>query len=206
MARTKENLLDKAIKAASREMGLPVDDWRVERLANLQVLLRIAQSKWANIIAHEKTASNSAEIISLLDAITEAKRVVLPSGARGSIIPNVRIQPVEGVEGYYQCQKCGHGNHLPAGSYTPLQDTPKSGAPAAPTPPSAPTPEQPQQPADAPVVVEAVREPIRSRGEYVGPSGAVEVLPFKRLRPNDWHRNLDPADAGAPEMPMPVLR
>ena len=125
--------------------------------------------------------------------------------AAGALQPRkIEIGFVEAVQGYYECVHCLKANYLDPGRYEPLTGEYK---PTAAKPEATPSP-APAMPLESPAVAQdarepqkqektAQREPDRQRGEYIGPSGHIEVLPLKRLEPPQvvsW-RNPDPADA-----------
>jgi hypothetical protein len=69
MARKKLGLVEQAIRDAAKELSLPRDDWRVERLGTLQILLKVTRHKWAA----DQTSARAADIVMLMDEITKLR-------------------------------------------------------------------------------------------------------------------------------------
>jgi hypothetical protein len=106
MARRKLTTWESALKEAARELALPKDDFRVEKLATLTLLLKVQRAQWAN-----GKLTNSGDMIEVMNAI-EALRST--AGGPREILVNV----VKAVSGIFTCARCGHENRLAEGAYT----------------------------------------------------------------------------------------
>jgi hypothetical protein len=70
MARRKLTVVEQAIKDAAAELKLPKDHWDVERLATLNVMLRVARHKWSQ----GQAANDANQMLALMDSITTLRK------------------------------------------------------------------------------------------------------------------------------------
>jgi hypothetical protein len=90
MARRKLSVIERAIKDAAAELDLPKDHWDVERLATMQVMLKVARHKWSQ----GQAPKDAADMLVLMDAITGMRKSAGLQGPRA-----VDIRFVEGYRG-----------------------------------------------------------------------------------------------------------
>jgi hypothetical protein len=201
----RQTIADTAQRVAATT-GMALDNPAVKDIARLEVAM--AREEKALDDGHHY---NTANLLNLRAALHDAYQKA------GALQPRkVEIAFVQGVQGYYECVHCHQANYLApdryepiTGKYDPTETKPHGQIEAnnGPSGDGTPSPAMPLQatqtnaqrlnPAPAPTPADSVpeRSPDRWRGEYIGPTGHVEVLPLKRLRRPDWHRNPDPADA-----------
>jgi len=201
-ARPKSRIAEMAKHIAAKH-GLDIDNPAVLDIARLEVAMQLEERA-----LEEGRSHNTANLLNLRTALRDAHQTA------GTLQPRkVELVIVEGVQGVFTCEQCQHVNHVDAQTgerkeeivsrgktiSSPIDATPRqateTNADAIKSAPATPdTPDVSKQPA---------REPDRNRGEYVNSrTGAIEVLPLKRLEPPNviaW-RNPDPADA----KPVPV--
>jgi hypothetical protein len=206
------------VQTVAAKTGMAADNPLVIDIARLEVAMAF-EEKALEAGSYRFSAAN---LLNLRAALHDAYK------SAGALQPRqIEIEIVEGVRGVYQCAKCGHENHLAPDRYTPLvsdddkakRDHRQIEANNSPSGDGKPSPAMPDSvphratetsadalnPAPAPTPADSVT-PDRFRGEYMGPSGHIEVLPLKRLQRPDWHRNPDPADAAPRAVEQGLLR
>ena len=70
MSRRKLTVVEAAIRDASKELGLPRDHWDVERLATLNVMLKVARHRWAQ----GQSSGAASDMLVLMDSITALRK------------------------------------------------------------------------------------------------------------------------------------
>jgi hypothetical protein len=70
MSRRKLTVVEQAVKDAAKELGLPKDHWDVERLATMQVMLKVARHKWAS----GQSSSAAGDMLQLMAEITTLRK------------------------------------------------------------------------------------------------------------------------------------
>jgi hypothetical protein len=137
-------LYEEALSAASKELSLPQDNWNVEKLASLRLMLKVAQHKWSG----NQTSGVAREMIDLMGAITELLDKVKPTE---EVQVRVNFAKTAVGIGFATCPECGHrAQHRfapdelaplppkPAPVEVPIVEAAPSTATPAPTPASAP--------------------------------------------------------------------
>jgi hypothetical protein len=107
------------------------DDWQVEKLASLRLMLRVAQHRWSQ----NQSSGAGRETIDLMNEIDGLLKEVKPQEEL-----QIRTTFVSGVVGRYVCQHCHIENRIEDGSYTPAEGPSRFAAtPSEPTPVPAPS-------------------------------------------------------------------
>ena len=78
MARRKLTAWEQALKDAAKELGAPKDDFRVEKLATLTLLLKVQRSQWT-----QGKLPNSGDMIEVMNAIEALRTAAGLTGPRG---------------------------------------------------------------------------------------------------------------------------
>ena len=212
----RQTIADTAQRVAATT-GMALDNPAVKDIARLEVAM--AREEKALDDGHHY---NTANLLNLRAALHDAYQKA------GALQPRkVEIAFVQGVQGYYECVHCHQANYLApdryepiTGKYDPTETKPHgqieaNKSPSGAAPATAPVAsEMPSQANRKPAGAFAVENreitppsvPDKFRGEYVGPSGHIEVLPLKRLQRPDWHRNPDPADAAPRAVELGLIR
>jgi hypothetical protein len=129
MARRKATLYEQTLNAASKELGRSKDDWSVERLASLRLMLAVARHKWSGTQA----SSVGREMLDVMGEISALLKEVKPQEEL-----RIDVNFVSGVRGIYRCSCCGEENTLEDGSYEPAEGGRRRDFVAAPATPPAP--------------------------------------------------------------------
>jgi hypothetical protein len=119
MSRRKLTVVEQAMKDAAAELKLPKDHWDVERLATLNVMLRVARHKWSQ----GQAANDANQMLALMDSITTLRR---EAKAVEPIAIEVNIRKGRFTNGVFRGQ-CSHCQE-----WTEYSDTPfEAASPAA---------------------------------------------------------------------------
>jgi hypothetical protein len=145
MSRRKLTVVEQAIKDAAAELKLPKNSWDVERLATMQVMLKVARHKWSQ----GQSSSAAGDMLQLMESITTLRRE-----AKLSEPMDIEVNVVRRATGIADvtCKHCGKTDRYD------LPDTTRS------TPESTPQPEathglpiEPQpRPSDDPAPAESM--------------------------------------------------
>jgi hypothetical protein len=194
------------------KIGMAVDNPHVIDIARLEVAMALEERA-----LDEGRNHNTSNLLNLRTALHDAYQKA------GALAPRkVQIAVVEAVQGYYECVHCHKANYLAPDRYEPLtghydaQETKPTGQSEANNSPSGDGTPSPALPLEATETAQDAPEPEKAaqrppdewRGEYLGPSGHVEVKPLKRLQPPPvvaW-RNPDPADVQPVEQYAGLVR
>jgi hypothetical protein len=98
--RRKLTVIEQAIKDAAKELNLPKDHWDVERLATMQVMLKVARHKWSQ----GQSASAAGDMLTLMDSITTLRKE-----AKLAEPMDIKLQIVKRAIGIANitCKHCG---------------------------------------------------------------------------------------------------
>jgi hypothetical protein len=175
MARRRLTEWEKHLKAAADELGLPRSDFRAERLATLQVLMRATRQRWAD----GKQPNAAGDIVHLLDAIAKLRA---DAGLNADRVSAIKINIVETLRA--RCPHCGKTSEVPVEL---VQDDSLNTRP--------PPPAETTRAADVPVETEAASiaepppanvEPLPSQyveGKSPSAFNSQRGTPLKRLQP-----------------------
>src|SRR5262249_50801229 len=101
MTRRKATAFEKQLKVAAEELGLPKDDWQVERLATLKLMYLVARSKWSN-----GQVSNSSDMLALMAEITGLRKEAKLMEPMDIKVHIVESEPVV-LQADIECKHCG---------------------------------------------------------------------------------------------------
>src|SRR5262249_54775324 len=91
---------EQAIKDAAAELKLPKTSWDVERLATLNVMLKVARHKWST----GQGSKDAGEMIALMDAITTLRK---ERGINDDHPTGIEVSIVHPFHGVVTCHACG---------------------------------------------------------------------------------------------------
>jgi hypothetical protein len=184
---------EKELAKAAEELGLPETDWRVEKLATLQLMFKVSRSKWASGQA-TNDANQMLALMTEISAIRDAAGLSAPREIKVSFIRKVKCP---------HCQKLSEESDEPftgpgADRQTHVDPAVEAAARAAATPPppadEKPLSDVPKPAAPALKVTRPGLSPSAFHDQQL-PSG--EVPPLRRLQaPHYPIRSVSPMSNG----------
>jgi hypothetical protein len=191
--RRKLTTWESALKDAAKELGLPKDDFRVEKLATLVLLLKVQRSQWAN-----GKLSKSSDMIEVMSEITKLR----DAAGIDNTPHEVSVQFVEHYVGVatITCPHCKMSSRHEVSNKPFERATPSPAVKTLPEPPDAnagqaapdPSPAEPK-PA-TPEMEISYLENFSASAFHSQVINNRERAPLKRLEPNIYsiRRNTSP--------------
>jgi len=110
MGRRKLTVWDQALKDAAKELDAPTNDFRVEKLATLTLLLKAQRASWT-----QGKLSNSGDMIEVMDAIAALRK----EAGLGEGVRQINVHFVRTLKA-----RCPHCGKMSAVSTEPFENSP----------------------------------------------------------------------------------